>query len=95
MTEPANTTYHETVYFAGHVQGVGFRYTTMQVAREYEVAGYVTNILDGRVHIEAEGRESEVKGFITALEDRMHGYIRKTERIPSRRPPEFSGFAIR
>jgi acylphosphatase len=95
MTTPPNATYHETVHFAGHVQGVGFRYTTMQVAREYDVAGYVANLLDGRVHLEVEGAETEVKAFITALEDRMHGHIRKTERHPVRRAPEFSGFTIR
>lgn len=95
MSVSPDTTYHETVHFTGHVQGVGFRYTTMQVAREYEVAGYVANLLDGRVQLEAEGRESEVKAFITALEERMHGYIRKTERHPTRRAPEFKGFTIR
>ncbi|MDR1011850.1 MAG: acylphosphatase [Opitutaceae bacterium] len=95
MTTPDNTTYHETVHFAGHVQGVGFRYTTMQVAREYEVTGYVTNLLDGRVQLEVEGAEREVKAFITALGERMHGYIRKTDRHPARRAPEFSSFVIR
>jgi acylphosphatase len=92
---PDNATYHETVHFAGHVQGVGFRYTTMQVAREYEVTGYVANLLDGRVQLEVEGAEQEVKTFITALEERMHGYIRKTDRRAARRPPEFSSFVIR
>lgn len=98
MTEPAdstNTVYHETVHFAGHVQGVGFRYSVMQAAREYDVAGHVTNLYDGRVQLEAEGDEREVKKFITAIENRMHGYIRKTERTPSRRPPEYSGFRIK
>jgi len=95
MNSPGATTYHETIHFTGHVQGVGFRYTTMQVAREYDVAGYVTNLLDGRVQIEAEGAEPEVKAFVAALEDRMHGYIRKTDRRPARRPPGFRGFTIR
>lgn len=87
--------HHESVYFSGHVQGVGFRYTVLQVAREYEVAGFVSNLADGRVHLEAEGGEAELGQFIQAVEDRMHGYIRKVERRGERRPPQFNGFAIR
>ena len=87
--------HHETIHFSGSVQGVGFRYTTMQIAREYEVAGYVRNLPDGRVLIEAEGATSEVSQFVAAIEERMHGYVRRLERSSARRPPQFRGFAIR
>lgn len=87
--------HHETVYFSGRVQGVGFRYTTLQVAKEFEVSGWVKNLIDGRVQLETEGAPHTVKAFITALEDRMHGYIRKTERQSEKRVPQFVGFGIR
>lgn len=87
--------HHETVFFTGHVQGVGFRYTTLQVAKEFEVSGYVSNLSDGRVKLEAEGQAAEVKDFIAALDERMHGYIRKTERAAEKRAAQFSGFTIR
>jgi acylphosphatase len=87
--------HHETVHFSGRVQGVGFRYTALQVAQEFEVAGYVCNLPDGRVQVEAEGRPEEVAAFVTALEERMHGYIRKTERSAGKRAPRFSGFGIK
>lgn len=87
--------HHESVYFSGHVQGVGFRYTVLQVAREFEVAGYVANLADGRVQLEAEGRQAEIGAFVTAVEERMHGFIRKVERRSGLRPAQFSGFAIR
>ena len=86
--------HHETVYFSGRVQGVGFRYTTLQVAKEFEVAGRVRNLADGRVHLEVEGRASEVTAFVTAVEERMHGYIRKTERQAVTRPAQLQGFEI-
>ncbi len=86
---------HETVHFTGHVQGVGFRYTTLQVAREYEVTGFVRNLPDGRVHLEAEGTKSEIEAFLKAVADAMPGYIRKTERTTERRTPQFQGFTIR
>ncbi len=87
--------HHETVYFAGRVQGVGFRYTTLQVAKEFEVAGYVCNLTDGRVQMEVEGRASEVAAFIAAVEERMHGHVRKTERSAQARPPQHRGFEIK
>jgi acylphosphatase len=86
---------HATVHFQGRVQGVGFRYVAFEVAREFEVAGYVQNLPDGRVIVEAEGLAAELDAFFAAIEDRMQGYIRKTERSMRTRVPQFSGFAIR
>jgi acylphosphatase len=87
--------HHETVYFTGRVQGVGFRYSTLQVAKEFEVSGFVSNLPDGRVHLEVEGRPAEVESFISAVGERMHGYVRKMERKAGQRAPQFSGFLIR
>ena len=87
--------HHETVFYSGRVQGVGFRYTALQIAKEYEVAGCVSNAADGRVQLEAEGRASEVEAFLAAIAERMHGYVRKTERKSNRRPAQFSGFVIK
>jgi acylphosphatase len=87
--------HHETVFYSGHVQGVGFRYATMEVAREFDVAGYVKNLADGRVQVEAEGSAKEIAAFLAALEERMHGFVRKSERSSENRPSQFSGFTIR
>ena len=77
--------HHETVFFTGHVQGIGFRYTALQIAKEFEVAGFVGNLADGRVQLEAEGDAAEVADFIAAVEERMHGFIRKVERTGDNR----------
>lgn len=90
-----SSVHHETVFFGGHVQGVGFRYSVLQVAKEFEVAGFVSNLADGRVQLEAEGRSDEVAAFVDAVQERMHGYIRKIERSSRARTPQFSGFAIK
>jgi len=74
---------------------VGFRFATMQVAREFEVAGYVKNLADGRVLLEMEGHPRDLAAFVEAVEARMHGYVRSTETAVDRREPEFSGFEIR
>lgn len=86
--------YHETVHFTGRVQGVGFRYTTLQVAKEFEVCGCVRNLADGRVQLEVEGSKKVVQEFITALLERMHGYIKTTDRKVGTRQAEHSGFTI-
>ena len=87
--------HHENVFFSGHVQGVGFRYSVLQVAKEYDVAGYVRNLTDGRVQLEAEGQEGEIASFVDAVQEKMHGYIRKLERAGQKRPAQFSGFVIK
>ena len=87
--------HHETVFFTGHVQGVGFRYSTLQVAKEFEVTGVVRNLPDGRVQLEVEGALAEVGAFLQALEERMHGHILKKERLKGgKRTPQFTGFQI-
>lgn len=87
--------HHEIVHFTGRVQGVGFRFQTLQVAREFEVAGFVQNLADGRVRLEVEGARGEIGDFLAALAERMEGYIRDTERTGAPRAPRFSGFTIR
>lgn len=64
-----------TVHFTGRVQGVGFRYTTSNVARRYRVAGYVQNLPDGRVRLVAEGEASELDRFLDAIRQTMGRYI--------------------
>jgi len=92
--EPAEIQ-HEIVYFSGRVQGVGFRYSVLQVAKEYDVTGFVQNLTDGRVLLQVEGTSADVDGLVTAIEDRMNGYVRQVDRSSESRRPEFSGFTIR
>jgi acylphosphatase len=93
--QPMPEVHHETVFFSGHVQGVGFRYSVLQIAREFDVAGYVRNLMDGRVQLEVEGEDADLAAFVESVQDRMHGYIRKLERTRTKRPAQFSGFVIK
>jgi acylphosphatase len=49
---------------SGHVQGVGFRWSAASEARSLGINGYVKNLPDGSVYIEAEGTEMSVTRFI-------------------------------
>jgi acylphosphatase len=55
------------VFYSGHVQGVGFRYSVKYIAHGYEVTGFVRNLDDGRVELVAEGEETELKEFLEAI----------------------------
>ncbi len=67
------------VWFTGHVQGVGFRYTTLQIAKGFDVVGEVKNLSDGRVYLQAQGEEKEVIAFKEEIEEQMASYIKKVE----------------
>ena len=82
------------VCFNGNVQGVGFRYTTCQIAKEYAVGGYVKNLLDGRVEIVAEGLPDEVDRFVSAVERIMKSCIEFTSATDSTATAEWTSFGI-
>lgn len=86
--------FYSKVYYSGHVQGVGFRYHTSKIAHEFEVCGMVKNLEDGRVYLEVEGEEQEVKGFIEELQSQMNNFIRDSEISTGMREKEMSGFII-
>ena len=55
------------VFYAGGVQGVGFRYSVKRIAAGYEVVGWVRNLADGRVELQVEGERGEVDAFLAAV----------------------------
>lgn len=83
------------VHYSGSVQGVGFRYTTRQVASRYDVSGFVKNLPDGRVQLVAEGERDELDRFLEAVSQAMNGYIRDAETAERDATGEFSDFGIR
>ncbi|MGB8356144.1 MAG: acylphosphatase [Chthoniobacteraceae bacterium] len=84
------------VFYEGKVQGVGFRYTTRNVARGYDVSGWVLNLPDGRVHLHVQGDEEEVCAFLTGmLESELNSNIRKAEEHKVPLENGLKGFEIR
>ena len=70
---------HREIWYAGHVQGVGFRAQVLGLARGYDVTGYVQNLTDGRVYLHAEGDEGEVEAFTDQIAKSLDGHIRGEE----------------
>ncbi len=56
------------IIFYGRVQGVGFRYRAEYAAENYGVTGWVRNLYDGSVEMEAEGTERGIDDMIIAIE---------------------------
>lgn len=59
------------IYFSGHVQGVGFRYTVIQLARRFHLTGWVRNLYDGRVEMEVQGKSEEYECLMLAVKNQF------------------------
>ncbi len=91
----STTPQRHTVYYSGHVQGVGFRYTARSIARGYDVAGFVRNLPDGRVELVAEGKPHEVDAFLREVRDRFFNQVRDERGDVQPATGEFAAFEIR
>lgn len=66
-------------FFYGYVQGVGFRYRACSIASRYGITGWVRNLPDGSVEMEAEGFSEEIDSMIEMLDDDIYISIERTE----------------
>lgn len=82
------------IFYSGHVQGVGFRYTTRQIAGKYAVTGFVRNLPDGRAELVAEGIEAELTAFLAAIDERLGSHIRSTAVDRRGATGEYASFQI-
>lgn len=82
------------ILFSGTVQGVGFRYTTLNYAREVNLMGWVKNLSDGRVEICAQGSKKVLKQFIDQVKNHFQGYITDCEVDFGDVKEEFKNFQI-
>ena len=94
MSDPSQAI-RRTVHYRGRVQGVGFRYTTLEVARRYPVRGFVENLPDGRVHLVVEGSARDVSEFFDAVKQDLGRYIEDVEIQNESGTGEFHSFEIR
>jgi len=83
------------ILYSGHVQGVGFRYTTKTTAAGFEICGTVRNLSDGRVELTAEGARKELEAFRQAIRGAgLAGFIRDEQITWSEAQNGFRGFEI-
>ena len=78
------------------MQGVGFRWSVKQIAKGFDVVGWVRNLPDGRVELQASGEEAEVRAFLAAIgQSELRAHIRKQTETTAAEPPPARGFEIR
>lgn len=51
----------------GRVQGVGFRFFTINIASKYNLTGSVRNMDNGMVEIEVQGEKNAINNFISEI----------------------------
>ena len=84
------------VFYEGHVQGVGFRFTVRHVAKGFDVTGWVRNLPDGRVELQVAGDEGEVRGFLDQVaQGELHSLIRQKTENKLNEAVAARGFEIR
>ena len=64
------------IIYKGQVQGVGFRWRLMNIAKKYNLTGYARNLYDGDVEVEVQGngvdeflKESLEQDYYVVIED--------------------------
>jgi len=82
------------IIFAGRVQGVGFRFTAHNIARRYDITGYVRNRPDGTVEMFAQGPTPEVDACLADIQDSFADYIRQTQIEPVPCNTRYTDFRI-
>jgi acylphosphatase len=83
------------VIISGMVQGIGFRWATREEATERGLAGWVTNLADGRVEAEVEGEDAAVERMLVWLGRGPYGARVSGTEVVEREPAGESGFRIR
>ena len=69
--------------FFGRVQGVGFRYRARQAADSLGITGWVTNLYDGSVEMEAQGKEEELDRLVQMIQGSPYIDVAVRERLIS------------
>jgi len=83
------------VYYSGRVQGIGFRYTVLDIARQQKVYGWVKNLDDSRVEVLAQASEDVLNDFLQQINQHFSRYIQDTNIEWFAARGEFSDFQIK
>ena len=82
------------VYYSGRVQGVGFRFTAEDIARDLGVGGWVKNLRNGRVELVAEAEEDRLKELLERVNQHFSRYIQNADIQWLAATGEFKEFGI-
>ena len=85
----------QEVLFSGRVQGVGFRQSVYQLAREQRVQGYVQNLDNGKVRLVAIGERMQVNNLLKSVKSLWSKNISNVQLNDFQFGDASTGFSIR
>ncbi|WP_312911850.1 acylphosphatase [Natronosalvus caseinilyticus] len=94
-TEHSDDSTRAHVFVSGTVQGVYYRATTRETAREVGVDGWVKNLDDGRVEAVFEGPEAAVESMVEWCHEGSPAADVSGVEVEYEEPQGESGFEVR
>lgn len=83
------------VFVTGRVQGVGYRFSTVDQAKELGINGWVRNLSDGRVEALFEGSKAAVEEMIKWCRKGPRAAVVKDVAVEYEEPEGLQGFETR
>ena len=82
------------IVFSGNVQGVGFRFTALNIANRFHLTGYVRNLPNGAVEMLAQGPAEIVDNCVRDIQDSFAGCVRQIDVEAATPDPKLTDFKI-
>ncbi|MGA2171983.1 MAG: acylphosphatase [Sedimentisphaerales bacterium] len=82
------------IVFSGRVQGVGFRFTALNIANRYRLTGYVRNLPNDAVEMLAQGPADTIDNCVRDIQDSFAGCIRQIDVEPATPDQSITDFKI-
>ena len=82
------------IIFTGRVQGVGFRFTALNVAKRCRLAGMVRNLPNGSVEMIAQGPADDITDCIRDIQQTYDANIKETKINDIPPDPKYSDFKL-
>jgi acylphosphatase len=92
---PLNEQIRAHVFISGRVQGVGYRFSTLDRANELGISGWVRNLPDRRVEAVFEGSQTAVEEMIQWCDRGPRGAVVKDVAVGYEVPEGLRGFEIK
>jgi len=82
------------IIFVGRVQGIGFRFTALDIANRYGLTGLVRNLPDGTVEMITQGTPRDIADCIQDIKESFGVYVRETKIEEITPNPQYKDFKI-
>jgi acylphosphatase len=61
------------ILIEGRFQGMNFRFKSQQKAKDLNLVGFIRNLSDGRIEIDAQGDQENVDALLNWCQEEPHG----------------------